>query len=145
MPSKNINVPPIALEQANLIRADLNRLGIVDAQERVDLLVNHLAVTQLWLRAEVVYRTIFGSQIQVLKSLNTTSGKTKVELLEFYEQAKTNFPKLSATYSFDQYLQYMRKQHLIVEDATDHYVITVAGKEFLKWMTDQGLVDTKAF
>lgn len=142
---KNINVPPIALEQANLIRTDLNKLGIVDTQERVDLLVNHLAVTQLWLRAEVIYRTIFGSQIQILKSINTTPGKTKAELLEFYEQAKTTFPKVYATYSFDQYLQYMRNQGLILEDATDHYIITVAGKEFLKWMTDQGLGDTKAF
>jgi hypothetical protein len=142
---KNINVPPIALEQANLIRADMDKLGIVDTQERADVLVKHLAITQLWLRAEVIYRTIFGSQIQLLKSLNTRSGSTKAELLEFYARAKTNFPKLYETYSFDQYLQYMRNQGLILEDAPDHYIITVAGKEFLKWMTDQGLVDTKAF
>jgi hypothetical protein len=142
---KNINVPPIALEQANIIRAELDKLGIIDTQERADLLVKHLAVTQLWLRAEIIYRTIFGSQIQLLKSLNTRPGSTTIELLEFYEQAKTNFPKLYETYSFGQYLQYVRNQGLISEDAPEHYIITVAGREFLKWMTDRGLADTKAF
>jgi hypothetical protein len=142
---KNVSVPPIVLEQERLLRTALKQLGIVDQQEQIGVLIRQLAVTQLWLRAEYFYRTIFGSQIQILKFLNTRPGSTKAELLGFYEQAKANFPKLYATYSFEQYLQYLLRGPLILEDAPDHYAITWAGREFLKWMTDQGLVETKLF
>jgi len=142
---RNINVQPIALEQEDRIRADLNGLGVLDAQEQVDLLIKHLAMTQIGLRFEGTYRTIFGSQVELLKWLNTRGGSTKTELPGFYQMAKANFPNLYETYSFDQYLQYLRVNGLIAEHAPEHFVITLAGREFLKWITDQGVVDSKLF
>jgi hypothetical protein len=134
---------PIVHEQETLVRTQLTTLG-VSQQEQVDLLVKHLAVTQLLLRAEVTYRTIFGSQILLLKSLNTTGGATRDQLSKFYEDAKAEFPQAFANYSFDQYLQYLLGFGLIRQDR-QHYEITVAGQEFLKWMPTARVPDKKAF
>jgi hypothetical protein len=141
---RNIDVVPIVQEQANLIRADLQKLN-VSQQEQIELLVKHLAVTQLWLRAEYTYRTIFGSQIALLKFLNTTGAGTRAQLLQFYETAKLQFPELYTGYSFEQYLHYLVSQSLIAAQDPDRYVITVAGKEFLKWLAESGLVENKTF
>lgn len=141
---RNINVVPIALEQAGLIRTDLEKLG-VNQEEQVEILVKHLAVTQLWLRAEITYRIIFGSQIALLKALNTLNSGTRAQLSQFYENAKAQFPQLYANYSFEQYLHYLLSQSLITAQDPDRFAITVAGKEFLKWMTEMGLAENKPF
>jgi hypothetical protein len=141
---KNFDVPPIALMQEDAIRADLGKLGI-GQEEQIGLLVKHLAVTQLWLRAEMTYRTIFGSQIALLKVLNTTGSGTKAQVLAFYENAKAQFGNLYAGYSFEQYLNYLVSQGLITAQDPERYIITVAGKEFLKWLTERGIVENKPF
>jgi hypothetical protein len=141
--ARNVDVSPIVKEQIGLIRADLEKLH-VEPQEKVDLLVKHLAVTQLYLRAEGIYRTIFGSQIVLLKQLNTTNSASTAELLPHYEQAKATFPAQYQNYSFDPYLKYLIGRGLIIAQADQRYAITVAGKEFLKWITEMGLAEDKA-
>jgi hypothetical protein len=106
--------------------------------------VNHLAVTQLQLRAETTYRTIFGTQIALLKFLNMRGGGTSTRLSQFYEDAKKAFPELYANYSFEQYLEFLSARGLIIQ-TPERCVITVAGKEFLKWMADAGVSENKPF
>jgi len=109
-----------------------------------NLLIKHLAVTQLLLQAEVTYRTIFGSQIALLKFLNTSGGGTKEQLLLFYETARVRFPQLYETYSFEQYLQYLLTYGLVlVRDG--RYFTTVAGQEFLKWLSGASVSEYKPF
>jgi hypothetical protein len=103
---RNLHVPPIVLEQERLIRSDIERLRIGQA-EAADLLIKHLAVTQLSLRAETVFRTIFGSQITLLKTVNMIGTRSRAQLLEFYEETKIKFPVLYASYTFEQYLHYL--------------------------------------
>jgi hypothetical protein len=140
---RDFDLAPIVVEQKKLIRADLEKLCI-DEREQVELLVKHLAVTQLLLRAESTYRTIFGSQIALLKFLNISGGGTREQLAEFYENAKAHFPKLYDNYSFDQYLHYLLTQILITQH-DERYFITVAGQEFLKWMSGASVSEYKAF
>ena len=141
---RNIDVVPIVQEQESLIRADLENLGVLQP-EKVELLVKHLAVTQLLLRAEHTYRIIFGSQIDLLKSLNLSGTATRVALSQFYDKAKAQFPELYAKYSFDQYLQFLLSQGLVMQTDTEHFDLTIAGKEFLKWMTEAGATENKPF
>jgi hypothetical protein len=143
---RSFDVPPIVTEQENLIQADLERLGVSE-REQIEILVKHLAVTQLLLRAEVTYRTIFGSQIFLLRFLNLApgTGGTREKLAEFYESARAQSPDLYANYSFEQYLHYLLSQGLIVGQDPERYVITVAGKEFLKWMSDASVTENKPF
>lgn len=141
---RNIDVAPIVQEQQNLIRADLRKLGIAQG-EQVELLVKHLAVTQLLLRAEFTYRVIFGSQIALLKFLNTSASGTRAELSKFYEHAKTQFPQVYETYSFEQYLHFLLTQELMMTEDHQRYSITFAGQEFLKWITAARVVENKLF
>ena len=103
------------------------------------------ATTQLLLRAEMTYRTIFGSQIALLKFLNTTGGHTRADLLRYYEVIKAQFPELYGTYSFEQYLHYLVSQGLIIAQGPDEYNITIAGQEFLKWMTSASVTENKPY
>jgi hypothetical protein len=141
---RSLHVMPIVQEQEKLIRADIEQLKIAP-QELSDLLIRHLAVTQLALRAETVYRTIFGSQIALLKAANLFGSRDETQLLQFYDQAKDRFPLPYTSYSFDQYLQYLLSQGLLVQNHEGKYVITVAGKEFLKWLADVGATEDKLF
>jgi hypothetical protein len=141
---RNVHVLPIVQEQEKLIRADIERLRIAPL-ELTDLLIRHLAVTQLLLRAEFLYRTIFGSQIAVLKAANTFGPRERTHLLQFYEKAKCDFPLLYGSYPFEKYLQYLLLQGLLIEDPDGKYAITTAGKEFLKWLTDVGATESKPF
>lgn len=142
--ARNLDVPPIVQEQQQLIRTDLRRLE-VNQEEQVELLTKHLAVIQLQYRWEFTYRTIFGSQIALLKSLNLYGVGTRDQLFEFYKNANTQFPQLSVTYSFERYLQYLLNQGLIKAVDEHHYGVTVAGQEFLKWMVAASVSESKFF
>lgn len=139
------NISPLLRRQMDAIRADLNtRLPNGPTQASIDILVQHLAWVQLLLLAERIYRSIFGSQIYLLRMINS-GGYTKEQLLHIYDNAKVKFPQLYATYSFDQYLNYLLSYTLIATQDQENYTITDLGKEFLKWMTDTGVTDNKPF
>jgi hypothetical protein len=141
---RSVGNEALALEQADIIRNDLGTLGL-NQGETIDLLIRHLAVTQLTVRAEVAYRTIFGSQIALLKFLNIGPGNTTQELERFYTQAKAQFPHLYGRYPYEQYLNYLKMQGLIRLRGPNLYEITIAGREFLKWMAATGRSEAKPF
>jgi hypothetical protein len=141
---RSLDVTPIVREQEKLIKADIERLKIAPS-ELTDLLIKHLAVCQLTLRAEFLYRTIFGSQIALLKAANLFGPRDRGQMLQFYDAAKIKFPLLYQSYSFEQYLQYLLLQGLVVQESSGKYAITVAGKEFLKWLAEVGATEDKAF
>jgi hypothetical protein len=142
---KNFDVPLIVQQQEESIRASLKKFNLdVNLQEAVDLLIKHLAVTQLWFTAERIYRMIFGSQIALLKFLNTSGSASRVQLSQYYEVVKTQFPDAYNNYSFEQYLQFLLTQGLIATQDNEHYVITTGGKEFLRWMIEVGASENKS-
>ena len=133
---------PLVQRREELIRQDLEKLPLNNnPQEAINILVRHLAIAQLFLYAEQVYRTIFGSQIALLKQLNIALSLTRDKLESFYETAKDQFPVVYATYSFDQYLHYLQSWNLISTDDNKHYVITDEGKAFLQWIVLVGAID----
>jgi hypothetical protein len=111
----------------------------------VNILVRHLAATQLQYYAERVYRLIFGTQITLLKWLNTSGVATRAQLVSFYEWGKQLWPDLYANYSFEAYLNFLVSHALVGTQDQEHYVITDSGKEFLRWMTSAGVPETKPF
>jgi hypothetical protein len=137
---------PLVRRREDLIRQDLQKLQPdAQPQEVVNVLVRHLAVAQLSLYAEQIYRTIFGSQIALLKQLNIAGSLTRDQLESFYETAKAQFPLLYATYSFEQYLHYLQVWNLISTQDNKHYVITDEGKAFLQWIVIVGASEIKPF
>ena len=143
---ENINVSPLLQQQEQAIKSDLEKLKLTeDKQKAIDILVKQLAVNQILLHAEYIYRTIYGSQIALLKYLNTCVGAKKSQLMQFYENAKAEFPQLYENYEFEQYISYLQAQNLIAVQNQDQYVITIAGREFLQWMPAASVTECKPF
>jgi predicted transcriptional regulator len=137
---------PIVHRYEELIQQDLKKLQLdVNPQEAVNILVRHLALAQLLNRAEVIYRTIFGSQIALLKQLNIIGSMAREQVESFYNIAKAQFSLLYDTYSFDEYLHFLEAFNLIQTNDNKKYIITDEGKAFLQWMIGVGANEIKPF
>jgi len=134
---------PLVQQREESIRQDLKKIQL-DSNKTIELLINRLAITELFFLAERLYRLIYGSQLFILKLLNTSGPQPTSVLLSVYEHAKAQWPDFYAKYSADQYLNFMVGHDLIAASAGT-YSITEAGKEFLKWMAEVGLSDQKPF
>lgn len=145
-PLQRPNVSPLVMAQEARIRADLAKLHLNEKPEKaVDLIIEHLAISQLLHAAERLYRLIFGSQIAVLNHLNLSGSATEEQIQEFYNRASLRFPGLYSKYSFKEYLGFLKSQSLIATEDNANYTITLAGKMFLQWMVANGISDAKPF
>ncbi len=57
--------------------------------------------------------------------------------MPLYEDAKTNYPSWYQDYSFEQWLGFLRSFNLVTQKDS-RYFITVAGREFLKYLIAVG-------
>ena len=132
-------------EAKESIEQFLESQNLPTESNKVEVLVAHLATTQILLEFERIHLFIFGSQITLLKNLNSVAGvgRTKGFLQEFYEAIKTQFPTAFSNWTLDQYLQYLINQLLIRVDG-DRFQITIKGVEFLIWMARFGRDENKA-
>ena len=127
-------------EQVEAIRQELRQGNLTEGPEAVDVLVRHLAATQIAYWCEQIYTYIYGSQISLLHYLNQnrTAGSTVDDLrTPFYEPAVTLYPDLYGAYTFEQYINFLTSRFLIRNDGGRLY-ITNFGVEFLRYVTDRG-------
>jgi hypothetical protein len=126
------------------IRGHLKRLHFeLNTPETTEILIRNLAATGALAAAEKIYRLIFGSQIALLKALNSAT-KTDSEMRPFYERAKKKHPKFYGDYPYENWRGFLLGQMLIAHDeALDVYGINGNGRSFLGWITSQGLSEEK--
>jgi hypothetical protein len=127
---KAFDSPALRMRE-DAIRMDLDNRKITDSKAREQILIRHLASAFNSLDFENKYRAIWGSQLQVLGQLNSSTEPTSRELFKpVYEQAAGLNPEVFKNYSFDQWLDFLRQILLIVEkDGT--LQISIEGREFL--------------
>jgi len=119
-------------EAEELVRKLANEF--LSGNERENFLVRFLTIGSIVFQFEITWYNIFASQIEALQQLN--SGPLKREdLFQYYTHAAATYPHVYATYSFDQWIGYMRGQILLREDG-DQINITVRGRAFLKYLID---------
>src|SRR6266568_2992240 len=129
---------PLLLEAEGLIMKDLKDRKIENHADREKTLVRALASSQLISHFERLDRGIWASQLALLRGLNTREGGTEAhELMPLYEDAKTNYPSWYQDYSFEQWLGFLRSFNLVTQKDS-RYFITVAGREFLKYLIAVG-------
>lgn len=129
---------PLIKEVEDRIIADLQSRNIVAATDKERVLTRALASTQLVLLAEQIYAGIWGSQVAALRFLNGCASVTEVSTLHlFYNNAKNNYPDWYRVQDFDKWLHYLAMFNLIKVEGSQ-VVITVAGRQFLKYMADAG-------
>ena len=126
-------------QQEEAIQNDLHRKGLTDKSKTIDILVRHLAATQLNLYFEKVNSVIWGSQIHLLQELNSKTLPVPAEsLLPFYEIAAKKYPKPYEDYTFEDYLRYLQVNGLVVINEGSDYQITELGSEFLQYLAKTG-------
>ena len=129
---------PILVENIRSIKETLTVLRYPLADEATaELLIRHLAVTQLLQRVETLYRLIYGSQLDAMHVMNQQGPQPEIAIQPFYERARKRSPRFYADYSFDQWIGFLQ-QHQLVVLTGERYGITVLGREFLGVLVGQG-------
>ena len=130
----------LVVQREGLIRSDLERRGITGA-EREKLLIRFLAAIGIVVQFDRAYNSIWGSQILALQGLNSAgaSGADIKSLLPAYENAAKQYPLVYAHYTFDQWVDFLVKSALIKLEGSK-VSITIEGREFLRYLIEQGFV-----
>ena len=88
---------------------------------------------------DMTWAYIFKSQLMLLMEMNRNNGWIPIaEAKKFYDAAALEYPHVYPQYSFDQWLEYMKGQQLIIRHASDMLEITHRGKDFLKYLAHWG-------
>lgn len=128
-------------ERESLIKAELQKRHLDFAGDSIDVLITHLAHTQMALQFEQAYKLIFGSQIYFLKQINMKGMLTEAELVAHFEHVKKLFPPTFDEWSSDGYVLYLINNGLLKKEGTT-YVLTNLGFEFLPWIVRRGYSET---
>lgn len=141
--SVNIPIPTDTVGMQNefemLIRRDLETANIQDQNEKENILISHLASTQLNAAYERVNSSIFGSQIDLLRALNSATGASDISSLRlFYDDAESKYPEFYKASSFQSYLDYLLNMGL-VEKSDLGYLISNFGVGYLVYIAEKGL------
>lgn len=128
---------PITMEKARLLIFDEAKLNELEGEDKFNRLVHYTQLIVLQKLFDHTYNYIYGSQLNILKHLNTTLEDTKDKMKYFYDAGAAMSPDLYDTYSYENYLQWMISRDLI-ELKEDKIQITYTGRDFLKYLIDQG-------
>jgi hypothetical protein len=86
-----------------------------------------------------IWWIIFKSQLLMLLELNRRNGwLTIAEAKSYYDKAAIDSPKIYTDYTFDQWLDYMKGQQLLLQHPSQMLEISVTGKDFLRYLTHWG-------
>jgi hypothetical protein len=101
--------------------------------------VKFLTVGLLAFYYDTIWWNIFRSQLLALQELNHHSGILPVaEIKNFYDKAVIENPTAYAGFSFEQWLNYMTSELLLIRHASEMIEITKRGKDFLGYITHWG-------
>ena len=126
--------------QENAIMEDLEQQSLTDSKT-IEVLIRHLAGTQIELIFNEIHYYIWGSQVELLQHLNSSPGCPAEELKVFYNLATSRSPnptEFISSRTFEQYLQFLTSYNLITE-LEGFYHISQAGRDFLVFLTAKGV------
>jgi hypothetical protein len=86
---------------------------------------------------DVIWANIFKSQVLALLEINRRLVPI-AEVKEFYTKVAVEFPERYASYSFEQWMGFMKTHTLLIWHPSGMVEITVRGKDFLKYLTHCG-------
>src|SRR4029450_658802 len=87
--------PPALLQQEQALLADLQNRRLDSTSDTTKILVRYLAKTRLLLACEFIYRLILGSQIALLKNINSRGGNMpEADAHQFYQTVASNHPDI---------------------------------------------------
>lgn len=135
----------VITELENGIKSELLEKNLNLEGETVKVLLRHLAGTQLILAFERIHNVIFGSQLYLLKLLNTSmpEGIPENDVFAHIERVKQQYKETLSNWSCEQYLTFLYSRILITKGENSYIFITNFGVEYLTWITRNGLDENK--
>ena len=128
----------LLLTHEEKIRILLDSSTLDDAAERERYLVRLAAGSNLVAQMEQIYTTLVQSQIHLLDALNQSPvGMDTESLRAGFEAVKENEPFLESV-EMETWVAYPIGRELIAVDSDGQYTIELMGREFLKYMVEQG-------
>ena len=109
------------------------------SEEREALLLRTLARSQVHAQFDRTSMLIYGSQLElVVEASSRLSGIGEEELRNKFEQVKSADPLFHEQTTLDSYRGFLLNTGLLISEG-DRLKITPFGKEFLKFLVDNGL------
>jgi hypothetical protein len=135
----------LVVESEEKIKQEMEKHGVTTRDERERVLIRYLAAAGIGFRFEQTYRLIYGSQLTALRYLSPTQppGLPAEQVKIFYDAAAPHNPDIYPGYPFDRWLNFLVEKELISRH-NGSVAVTKAGREFLKYIIDQGLPQHKA-
>jgi hypothetical protein len=88
---------------------------------------------------DITWAYIFRSQLQMLTELNGKNGMMPIgDAKNHYAKALGENPGMYANYSFEQWLDYMKRDTLVIQHPSDMLEITHKGRDLLKYLAHWG-------
>jgi len=87
---------------------------------------------------DMTWAYIFKSQLVMLAELNRWVMISASDAKAFYDKAVMEYPKIYANYSFDQWLNFMKAEQLLIQHPSNMLEITHRGKDLLKYLAHWG-------
>ncbi len=138
-----MNVASVQFREA-MVRSELARVGFeLNDTETADILIRQYSVQYTISSFEKAYRLIFGSQIAAVEFANVNGPVAENILRIFYDSVIEREPEFYATFSFEQWLSFLLNHGLIFRNDAA-FAISIIGKDFLKWLVDEGLPKNKS-
>jgi hypothetical protein len=122
------------LETEELVRQEAKNYAPGNDRER--FLIRNLASGAIMYIFDIVWYTVYKSQLLLLEKLNT-QPLTTAQVRAYYDEAAKANPGTYQKYSFDEWLGFLRIWYMVVQNG-DTFAISVRGKEFLKYLVHQG-------
>ncbi len=113
--------------------------------EKIDNLIQYSEALLILVLFERIYYLIFGSQILLLQHLNSIFSTPKDEFKFYFDTAAERDPRVFKDFDFDKYLNFLISNNLINEDENGNIVISILGRDFLKFIIEEGLSDYKPY
>lgn len=122
----------------SVIEEELKQRGLTEAAASRKALLRSLAGTQILLYFERVQGLVLASHLSAAAYLNSqTDSVPGAELRPFYDDARERYPTLYQNYTFEQWVAFL-KSWMLVDETAAGFVITMGGREFLKWRVEVG-------
>jgi len=126
------------------VRKDVTTLS-ADQRAQIEVLTYSAASLNIQLAHERNYRAIFGSQLQLLALMNVDVGVPPNIAKGVYDRAKTDYPQVYRSYTFEQWIGFLQSTGLISVAPNGNYVLTAYGRGLLKYILDWHLATNKPF
>jgi hypothetical protein len=88
---------------------------------------------------DMTWAYIFKSQLLMLADVNRRNGNLPLsDAKTYYDKAASEYPKIYENYSFQQWMDYMYSQQLLIRHPSDMLEITYRGNDLLKYLAHWG-------